>query len=239
MIRSFARRPLFRIAVGSSVAILLVAGVAWFGWNRSRAARWEKGLRVAIPHGKTISVDGIEVIPDNLDRIRHHVLRVVPASGRDYYGVALVLDPDPDATFAEMDAVAFLPFRKAVPGAGNLFPDEGPRISFDPVFELDGVRREFVTDDPWHQVEHNPFKDILWVRIGTEKVLVGGRISPWQDFPDGGEALDRFVADSTNLDAAFFAVGVEPDVPFKRVKAVLHALCAACPSNNFCFFNLR
>lgn len=103
----------------------------------------------------------------------------------------------------------------------------------------DGEWWKVAEDEPWHQVEHNPFKDILWVRIGTEKVLVGGRISPWRDFPDGGEALDRFVANSTNLDAAFFAVGVEPDVPFERVKDVLHALCAACPSNNFCFFNLR
>ena len=239
MIGSFARRPLFRIAVGWSVAVLLVTGVAWFGWNRIRAARWETGLRVAIPHGKTISVDGIEVVPDNLDHIRRHVLRVVPASGHKYYGVALVLDPDSDATFAEVDAVALQPFRKAVPGDGDLFPDEGPRISFDPFFELDGVRREFVTDDPWHQAEHSPFKDILWVRIGTENVLVGGRIGPWSDFPDGGEALDRFVADSTNLDAVFFAVGIGPDVPFECVKAVLRALCAICPSNDFCFFNTK
>ena len=235
---SFARRSLSGLAIWA-IAVLLVAGGAWFGWNRIRAARWEKGLRIAIPHGKTISVDGIEVLPENLDLIRRHVRWVVPASGKSWYGVALVLDPNPDATFAEMDAAALLPFRKAVSGGGNLFPDEGPHISFDPVFELDGVRREFVTDDPWHQAGHSPFKDILWVRIGMESLLVGGRIGSWSDFPDGGEALDRFVADSTNLDEAFFAVGVGPDVPFGRVKAVLHALCAACPSNDFCFFNTK
>ena len=234
---SFARRSLSELAIWA-IAVLLVAGGAWFGWNRIRAARWEKGLRVAIPHGKTISVDGIEVLPENLDLIRRHVRWVVPASGDQYYGVSLLLEPGPGATFDDLDNASILPFRRD--GRWHdLFDDKGPRISFHYVFELDGIRRQFVTDDPWHQAHHNPYDDILWVWIGTERLVVGGRTGPWSDFPDGGEALDRFVADTTNLDEAFFAVGVGPDVPFGRVKAVLHALCAACPSNDFCFFNTK
>jgi hypothetical protein len=236
--RNAAAKRFVRLAAWIA-AVLLVSAGAWLGTLRLRYRRWEKGFRVTVPHGRTLVVDGIEVRPENLDRLRRHARWVVLSSGRQWCRVALVLDPDPDATFAEMDAAALQPFREAVPGGDDLFPDEGPRISFHPVFELDGVRREFVLDDPWHEAWHSPLEDVLWVAVGTERLVVGGRVGNWRDLSGGNPALDAFVADATNLGEAFIAVGVEPDVPFERVKDVLRALCAACPTNHFCFFDLR